>query len=280
MRHFAFNLFSLALVAFPAAAQIYVEDLPTCWALCVDATSSCGDLEVDCMCEASYSSFLPDLVTCVRVNCESLLDFDILINPLQYWCLILGIQIPISALFAAEDAATAAIGSFIDSFTAEPTPTDTDFFDFPSTSIDFGFTDVETTRTVEAETSSEQTRTRPTPSRLTHAFATTITKTTTNSDGETIYVINPITIGPNTAIYGRPSTITPTELVTLVPDTTGSEIPIETAENTSSAPTATSDSSDGGNNNNGSPFDAASGINARDSWILSVLAFVFGLAWI
>jgi CFEM domain len=75
---------------------------------CIDQSQddNCSVTDVTCLCQASASNFLPNLLICMNGNCDENLDNDLLLTPLQIVCRIAGAPIPESAIQNAENQAS------------------------------------------------------------------------------------------------------------------------------------------------------------------------------
>ena len=114
---------------------------------------------------------LTSVLTCIKSNCDSSLDTDLLVSPLELTCDLAGVPISSAVVSSAVQAAstTAIVTSYV-------TDTVTESYYWQST---FG------------------------------TITTTVVVPVTGSDGHTLIVAFPVTIEPSTTIYGSPSTSTP-----------------------------------------------------------------------
>jgi len=136
-------------------------------------------------------------VTCVKGNCDNQLDSSLLITPLQLACNLAGTSISSAAIRNAENALSSSDGGN----TAQRTTVVV--AQTITTTADGGLQGV-VTETVTAVPSTR---------------ATTITEATTDSQGNTYYVVVPVTIQQSSTDYGHPSTVTVTSTgaITAVP---------------------------------------------------------------
>jgi hypothetical protein len=161
----------------PLAFSQFISSLPGCVQNCIDDQDSyCEVTDINCLCQESAGTFLPDVITCMHSNCDSSIDNSLLLTPLQWMCDIAGAPIPGSAIQSAESAAS--------SLAAQITTTVT----ITSGAVSSG-NGGETTITVEA------------PSVTTETITTTY-------GGSTIAIIYPVTEWSTTTASGFPSTIT------------------------------------------------------------------------
>jgi hypothetical protein len=99
------TILTLTLYLLPFAQAQLVASLPKCIQECIDQSGdeNCSITNIKCLCRASAGNFLPDLITCMHGNCDSKLDNNLLLTPLQFACQIAGVPIPNSAIQNAED---------------------------------------------------------------------------------------------------------------------------------------------------------------------------------
>lgn len=86
------------LLASPVAlAQINFSD---CTKQCIDQSTddSCSLSDLKCICRQSNGRFLPDLVACWKAECNSDLNINDLLDPMQVGCRLIGTPISQSAL--------------------------------------------------------------------------------------------------------------------------------------------------------------------------------------
>lgn len=269
-------LVMLLLSLFPAFALLLssvagdlIGSFPRCWQQCINNSNlNCGGWDVPCICKASKGTFLTDTVSCARSSCDSSdWDVDLFLGPLELACNVVGQRIPDSIISSAQCAATE---------TSQP-------------SSKSGAT---------YESKSHHSQATQTTDYITETYTTTITQTTTNSAGTTIYIIVPVIVEPSTVIYGKTSTLTDKGVTasTIVSESTiiVSPIPSSGASATSSAATVTSAAQQAGgaqsstssskkasqtNNSNGSPFtnpQAAASTQSR-SWLLAAVGLFVAL---
>lgn len=108
-----------ALLSSRVQSQI---SFPQCIRDCIDASpdTTCSTSDIACLCRASRSQLLPNIVTCMHNNCVTI-DPTILLSPLQFACQIAGATLPQSVIDAAESRAR-------ELETAQPTATVTNEF--------------------------------------------------------------------------------------------------------------------------------------------------------
>jgi len=89
----------------PLVRTQFVTSLPHCIQDCINQSQddNCAVTNIGCLCRASAGNFLPDLITCMHGSCDSQLDNDLLLAPLQLACELVGAPIPASALTNAEN---------------------------------------------------------------------------------------------------------------------------------------------------------------------------------
>jgi hypothetical protein len=91
----------------PLAFSQFISSLPGCVQNCIDDQDSyCEVTDINCLCQESAGTFLPDVITCMHSNCDSSIDNSLLLTPLQWMCDIAGAPIPGSAIQSAESAAS------------------------------------------------------------------------------------------------------------------------------------------------------------------------------
>ena len=167
----------LVTVCFTSNSQAqFTSSLPQCIQGCIEQSqyNNCQASDVKCLCRASAGNFLPDLVTCMRGNCD--LDAGILLMSLQAVCIVAGAPIPDKALQNAENQATSV-------------------------------QQVTTTVTVGSPSSTGD------PNTLTTAYygyseTTTISETKTQDNDLTIPVADPTTVWRTATVLGAGSTTT------------------------------------------------------------------------
>ncbi|KAF2468656.1 uncharacterized protein BDR25DRAFT_304699 [Lindgomyces ingoldianus] len=242
----AFSVLALLVFACGVSATGFdwLDTLPDCWQECLSETGSGCD-SATCICKASnLDGYLPDAVSCARTTCDA---NDWTIDPflvtLQAYCGFVGNDIPESIISSAQCAATET------SKAAKPT----------------------STRQAQHSQKSQAHRTKSNGGDevLTSIYTTTITQTTTDSDGATLQIIIPVVMGPSTVSYG--STITSTlDGKASATDSASSDAasPSPTAATSAPVSTPTGQGQVGSsttsskkaektssNNNNGSPFE-------------------------
>jgi hypothetical protein len=123
------------------------------------------------VCRAWNGGVLTSVLTCIKSTCDSSLNTDLLLSPLELTCDLAGVPISSAVVSSAIQAATttAVVTNYV-------TDTVTESYYWQST---FG------------------------------TIATTVVVPVTGSDGRTLIVAFPVTIEPSTTIYGSPSTSTP-----------------------------------------------------------------------
>jgi hypothetical protein len=123
------------------------------------------------VCRAWNGGVLTSVLTCIKSTCDSSLNTDLLLSPLELTCDLAGVPISSAVVSSAVQAATttAVVTSYV-------TDTVTESYYWQST---FG------------------------------TIATTVVVPVTGSDGHTLIVAFPVTIEASTTIYGSPSTSTP-----------------------------------------------------------------------
>ncbi len=190
---------SLCLLFFPflkLSLSQTLTNLPQCWQNCISDSGhfNCAALDVSCMssfslstfgkyigistnaspgiCRAWNSGILTSVLTCIKSNCDSSLDQNLLLSPLELTCDLAGVPISNSVISSALQAASTTA-------TVTATSTVTQSYYWQST---FG------------------------------TIATTVVVPITESNGNTVIVAFPVTIEPSTTIYGSPSTSTPLSL--------------------------------------------------------------------
>ena len=125
------------------------------------------------ICRAWNGGILTSVLTCIKSNCDSSLEPNLLLSPLELTCDLAGVPISSSVISSALQAATTT--AIVTSYTTA-TDTVTQSYYWQST---FG------------------------------TIATTVVVPITESNGDTVIVAFPVTIEPSTTIYGSPSTSTP-----------------------------------------------------------------------
>ncbi|TVY50091.1 hypothetical protein LOCC1_G000022 [Lachnellula occidentalis] len=108
--NFRFSI--LALCILPHADSQFISSLPQCVQNCIIQSDDedCSASDIKCLCRASAGNFLPDLITCMHGNCDSNLDKDAVLMPLQLACQIAGMPIPDSAMRNAQNRASSLAG--------------------------------------------------------------------------------------------------------------------------------------------------------------------------
>lgn len=123
------------------------------------------------VCRAWNGGVLTSLLTCIKSTCDSSLNIDLLLSPLELTCDLAGVPISSAVVSSAIQAATttAIVTSYV-------TDTVTQSYYWQSSFA---------------------------------TIATTVVIPVTDSNGRTVIVAFPVTIEPSTTIYGSPSTSTP-----------------------------------------------------------------------
>ncbi|MCJ1364626.1 hypothetical protein MMC16_003739 [Acarospora aff. strigata] len=290
MRRFA------AVLAFLFAATAYsqiIADLPKCWKDCIHNSGyyNCDDLDIPCICRLSNGNFLPDIVTCVKGNCDNQLDSNLLLTPLQLACNLAGTPISSAAIRNAQNAPSAGEYSI---------QTDTVVVPRTSTTTAYGTSQDTTTKTV-------------TPAPLTRT--TTATQISTDDRGRTYYIVVPVTINQGSTVSGQPSTTRArsdttttntlgvasssaspsSESVASAASSLSSEAAAEKSGSTVSSTstttvavavtTTTSTNSVAGNtasSTNGSPFNMQSAATKKEgsSWLGLTIGLIAGIVWL
>lgn len=107
-------LLTLHAFILPFGLAQFVFSLPQCVQNCISQSldDNCQITDVKCLCRASSAGdFLPDLISCTHAECDSTLDNDLLLTPLQVVCEIAGVPIPASALANAENQTSSSLAS-------------------------------------------------------------------------------------------------------------------------------------------------------------------------
>ena len=88
---------ALLLVSPVVFAQINFSD---CTKQCIDQSTddSCSLTDLKCICRQSNGRFLPDLVACWKAECNSDLNINSLLDPMELGCRVIGTPISESAL--------------------------------------------------------------------------------------------------------------------------------------------------------------------------------------
>lgn len=83
---------------------------PDCVNQCVDQSTddSCALTDIKCICRQSNGRFLPDLVTCMKAECNDALSVDELLGPMESLCNIVGTPISDKALDNARNMDSAS----------------------------------------------------------------------------------------------------------------------------------------------------------------------------
>ncbi|KAF2866676.1 hypothetical protein BDV95DRAFT_611357 [Massariosphaeria phaeospora] len=213
-----------------------VQGLNDCFTDCLAKTSDGCDSQ-SCLCDASQSaSYLSSAVSCIASTCD-VDDWTInllFLGPLQMYCGAVGNPIPETIMSGAYVACT--------STKAAPQPT-----------------------TRKAEHSTKPTEHKTTKGAdLRSAVSSTIIKTTTDKDGNTLLLMVPIVIGPHTAIEtGRIITstvenepsITSTPAASSVPASPSSAAETAAPRTTQPPPAPPAEPTQRTGEGNGSPFE-------------------------
>ncbi|KAI0125764.1 hypothetical protein BJ170DRAFT_446499 [Xylariales sp. AK1849] len=226
------------------AGQIRRMDFgfPDCVSNCVES-AGCSATDVKCMCRASQGSFLPDVVSCMYDACTQSLPVDVLLNPLELACEVLGKPIPDSAISSAEAAATSS---------DSPQPTTTT---------------PETSKTTTTQTSTPKT---------TYPVGTS-TPTTSHSKGTTTL---PASTGTTTTTTSTKSSATPKSTsttkgagVTTTASTTETSLSFHTSTQSTSDSGTTTDTGGPTDPTDSTPFASpiASGRREQPSWLAAVV---------
>ncbi|KAF2145746.1 uncharacterized protein K452DRAFT_356135 [Aplosporella prunicola CBS 121167] len=161
--------------------------LPKCWSNCISSQkASCDFWDISCLCQASNGDFLTNVVNCARKNCDSHFDASLLISPLETACAIMGQPISGTCISSASAAATATleIGASIGASAGASIGASAGFSAGFSAGGSGG---ASITQTATAVTT----------------YVTSMTRTTTDADGTTIFVIETATVCPgSTTIFG------------------------------------------------------------------------------
>lgn len=249
-------LLVVSALAFPLSHAGFVSSLPQCIQDCIDQSQddNCSVTDVVCLCHASEGHFLPDLITCMKGNCDNDLDSNLLLAPLQIVCEIAGAPIPESAIRNAENQ---------------------------TSSLDAQATTTVTVGGASATGDSESTTTVSMAVMKSSVSTKTVTKT---RSGETIYVIYPITVGSMTTVSGKPSIVTSitthmsrrssSETASdSVSSTTTFTTSVQAAETSSSRSPPSKTSAKHPAETNGSPFTNTNKNGASKEGFVSLLGF-------
>ncbi|KAL1791753.1 hypothetical protein ACET3X_009504 [Alternaria dauci] len=223
----------------------WLQGLPRCWQDCLGNTEEgCGYRKCICQTSESSASYLPSAVTCAVTNCDA--DdwaLELVLGPLELYCDAIGCTIPAEVV---DDAYDAVSSSYVPPTTTRAPPTTTAAAPKP-------------TRTSESDNHDDD-------DGFTSPVSTTITRTTTDGDGNTLQVIVPIVVNPTGISTGSIITSTvagasPTSTDSPPSETARPSVPAPTAGASSAAsppPSATGSASDEPEapaNGNGSPFE-------------------------
>ncbi|KAF1953272.1 hypothetical protein CC80DRAFT_537513 [Byssothecium circinans] len=252
----AAQLCTIAVAASAASKYDWVSDLPNCWEDCLSKTDD-GCHSQKCLCTASQEgSYLQSAVECARDKCEgkALEISAALLAPAALYCVGVGNKIPDEIMATALACAAGVAPS---SASLKPT----------STSLKKG-----------TETPFKTTAT------------TTVTQTSTDNDGHTLQIVQPVVMGPSTISTGDAITSTiKASSSSSSSSSSASASPSQTAQATSAAPTqpqsvpsssATVAPTQRVSNSGGSPFDnmqAASASHWRFSGSAVALSFIASL---
>ncbi|KAF1840670.1 uncharacterized protein K460DRAFT_190691 [Cucurbitaria berberidis CBS 394.84] len=235
----AHRLLLAQLFALAAAAHRdwWLQGLPSCWQSCLSSTDQgCSSTKCICKTTDNSASYLPDAVSCAVSQCDA--DewaLDLVLGPLQLYCTAIDCPIPDQVMESASAAATE---------TREPTQT----------------TPKAQTSTKTKKSTHQTTNRSDKGQDLTSTVKTTITRTTTDGDGNTLQVIVPIVMGPTGISTGKmvTSTVEGRASSTRAPSST----PASPSPTTAQAPSVASSSSAQSSREterpaggNGSPFE-------------------------
>ncbi|OCK80652.1 hypothetical protein K432DRAFT_443001 [Lepidopterella palustris CBS 459.81] len=263
-------LLPLFLLSSSLVAGDFLDGLPKCWRSCINNSNdlNCDGWDIPCICKASRGAFITDTVACARSTCDSPhWSIDLFLGPLELACEVVGQKIPQSIISSAECAATQS--------TAAPTSTSS------------------ARHTSKAQTHRSDVQTTV---YITETYTTTITQTTTDDAGSTLYIIIPVIVEPSTILYGTASTLTDkgvaastttdfaisTIVVSPVPVSSSAAVtsaPQQASQTKSQTSSTSSKKTAETNNSNGSPFtnpQAAASTQTR-SWVLAGLGLLVAL---
>ncbi|KAI9676966.1 MAG: hypothetical protein M1817_006805 [Caeruleum heppii] len=104
MRSFTSKALSLSSLASLVTAQ-GLSSIPPCYQDCIENSGSftCNGIDIPCICRLSNGNFLPNVITCIRANCDNNLDTSNLLGPLELGCNLVGVPIAPAAIANAEN---------------------------------------------------------------------------------------------------------------------------------------------------------------------------------
>lgn len=84
-------------------------NFPNCVNQCIDQSTddSCSLADLKCICRQSNGRFLPDVVVCVKMACETTVDVQALLGPMEFVCRLIGTPVSEQALDNARNIFTA-----------------------------------------------------------------------------------------------------------------------------------------------------------------------------
>lgn len=228
---------------------------------------------------STSSNFLTTALTCIRNDCDNNLDSSLLLTPLQLACDLAGQPIPSSDITNAENAVLTMTSPY------SVTP---GTIYWTSSSNSGYYTPDAPTASSAAETSFYAQTTFPT-------VATTVSTIVTDSNGNSVQVIVPVTIELSTTIYGTPETqalstttdtvaaasSTPSSLGTSITTTTTTSTSASSTFDGAASATSSSSSNSNGDSGGGSPFDqqgGAAGVHMHETNKKSLLGAAVMLA--
>jgi hypothetical protein len=258
-------LLTLPIFILPFGQAQSVFSLPQCVQNCISQSldDNCQITDVKCLCRASSAgNFLPDLISCTHAECDSNLDNDLLLTPLQVVCEIAGVPIPASALANAENQAS--------SLASQPTLTVP--LSSPSATASTG---------------------RPTTTTSGSSSLSAVTVTETQS-GSTVYEVYTTTIDSRESTVTKKTTYTETttassHMSSSTDDSQSTTLTTTTvagaktsSSSTAKSRTATPPSPD---STNSAPFKDTNGNNAvkmevLGSWVRLSILISFGFMWL
>lgn len=264
-------------------------NFPECVNQCIDQSTddSCPLSDVKCICRQSNGRFLPDVVVCVKQECDNNIDVEVLLGPMELVCRLIGTPVSDAALDNARNIATAdTVTETVYSPVVVPT----------------GGSDSEDTTTDEDEQSTA-TRTAGQKITITETRAQSESPTPTSEensdedeqDGPDVAVVIVLTTdsegSTQTSTYTTETTFQTqtseeqSEETTTDSDATITDSPTENADATSTRQPRTTTVTQGGDANGGSPFNnnnpdgAASKDFLPSMWALGLaLGFTYLLA--
>ncbi|KAI9827460.1 MAG: hypothetical protein M1832_004809 [Thelocarpon impressellum] len=102
-RHALGAAVSIALLTSAARGQV-LNNIPVCYQNCIKNAGdfTCNGIDISCICRLSGGNFLPSVIECIKSTCDSNLNSNNLLGPLQVGCNLVGVPISSSIISNAE----------------------------------------------------------------------------------------------------------------------------------------------------------------------------------